>query len=128
MGTDGERRSVTNASTEWGFRMVTESSATQTNYQTTDNGLLFQPQKATIDEATGREPDEVVWMVSQQINPCSVSPDCGTPIKTMEAYLRSYSYTYKEPGTYTATFVATKANLWDSQQQTIQLTIQVNEP
>lgn len=125
---DGERLSVTNASTEWGFRMVTESSATQTNYQTTDNGLLFQPQKATIDEATGREPDEVVWMVSQQINPCSVSPDCGTPIKTIEAYLRSYSYTYKEPGTYTATFVATNANLWDSQQQTIQLTIQVNEP
>ena len=49
-------------------------------------------------------------------------------IKTIEAYLRSYSYTYKEPGTYTATFVATNANLWNSQQQTIQLTIQVNEP
>lgn len=126
--TDGERLSLTNTSTEWAFHIVMESSGTGTNYQINDNGLLFQPQKATIDAATGYEPDEVIWMVSQQINPCSVEPDRGTPIKSIETYLRSYSYTYKQTGTYTATFVATNANLWDSQQEIRQLTIEVKQP
>ena len=125
---DGEQLSVTNTITEWAFRIVMERSATQTNYQINDNGLLFQPQKATIDAATGREPDEVIWMVSREINPCTVEPDRGTPIKSIEAFLRSYNYTYKQAGTFTATFVATNANLWNSKEQVRQLTIQVNEP
>lgn len=126
--TDGERLTLTNTTTEWAFRTVIESSGTGTNYQVNDNGLLFQPQKAVIDAATGREPDEKIWMVSQQINPCSVEPDRGTPIKSIEAYLPSYIYVYKEPGIYTATFVATNANLWDSRQEVRQLTIEVKQP
>lgn len=126
--TDGHRISVTNASTEWGFRTLIESSATGTNYQLTDNGFLFQPQKATIDATTGREPDEIIWMVSQAVDPCSVEPDRGTPIKSIEGYLSSYNYSYRQAGTYTATFIATNANLWNSEQEMRQITIQVNNP
>ena len=126
--TDGHLISVKNASTEWGFRTLIESSATGTNYQLTDNGFLFQPQKATLDAATGREPDEIIWMVSQEVDPCSVEPDRGTPIKSIEGYLSSYSYSYREAGTYTATFIATNANLWNSEQEMRQITIQVNNP
>lgn len=125
---DGQAVSVTNAITEWAFRPVYASSSTNTNYQVNDNGLLFQPQKGVMDEATGREKDEVVWMVSRSINPCSVEPDRGTPIKSIEGYLPSYSYTYTKAGTYTATFIATNANLWDNDRQIRQLTITVNEP
>lgn len=125
---DGQSLSVTNASTGWGFRTLIESTATGTNYQLTDNGFLFQPQKATLDASTGREPDEMIWMVSQEVDPCSVEPDRGTPIKSIEGYLGSYSYSYRQAGTYTATFIATNANLWNSEQEMRQLTIQVNNP
>lgn len=126
--TGGESYSLTNTTREWAFRTVMQQTATGTNYQVNDNGLLFQPQKASVDSETGREPDEVVWMVSAKINPRQVEPDRGTPIKSIEANLPSYSYTYLQAGTYTATFVATNANLWDSQQVVKQLTITVNEP
>lgn len=122
---DGQEVNVSNAITEWGFRPVYQQSVGNKNYQVNDNGLLFQPQKAAIDTTTGKEPDEIVWMVSALINPRSVEPDRGTAIKSIEASLPSYAYTYKEQGTYTATFVATNANLWDDSRIVKQIAITV---
>lgn len=122
---DGQDINVNNAITEWGFRPIYQQSVENKNYQVNDNGLLFQPQKAGIDTTTGREPDEIVWMVSTLINPKSVEPDRGTAIKSIEAALPSYTYTYKEAGTYTATFIATNANLWNGNQLMKQITITV---
>lgn len=117
-----------NAISQWAFQPILQQSATGTNYQVNDNGLLFQPQKATIDATTGREPDEIVWMVSGPIHPRQMEPDRGTPIQSIEARLTTYSYAYRKAGNYTATFVASNANLWDSTQKVSQVTIQVQEP
>lgn len=123
--TDGQKINLENTVTGWGFRPVYQQSAENKNYQVNDNGLLFQPQKAEVDATTGKEPDEIVWMVSSLIRPKTVEPDRGTPIKSMEANLTSYACTYKEPGTYTATFVATNANLWNGDRVVKQLTVNV---
>lgn len=118
---------ITDAIKDWAFRPVFAQSSTKTNYQVSDNSLLFQPQKATPD-ANGKEPDEVVWMVSQNINPRSVEPDKGTAIQSIETRLNKYSYSYRKPGTYTATFVAKNANMWESKTTVRQITIVVQQP
>lgn len=109
---DGQIITMSNAMTEWGFSIVYENSEQQGTYQVNDTGLLFQPQKGK--EHT--DDDVIVWMVSQLISPSSVSPDRGTAIKSVEAALPSFSYQYNNPGEYTATFIATNANLWNSKQ------------
>ena len=124
---DGQLISITDAIRDWAFRPVYAQSSTQTNYQVSDNSLLFQPQKATAG-ADGKEPDEEVWMVSQDINPRSVEPDKGTAIQSVESRLNEYSYSYRKAGTYTATFVARNANMWNSKTTVRQMTITVQEP
>ena len=66
-------------------------------------------------------------MVSQNINPRSVEPDRGTAIQSIEARLNKYSYSYRKAGTYTATFVAKNANMWESKATVRKLTIVVQE-
>lgn len=124
---DGQVIDITDAIKEWAFRPIYQQSSTMTNYQVSDNSLLFQPQKATLN-AEGEEPNEVVWMVSQNINPRSVEPDRGTAIQSIEARLNKYSYSYRKAGTYTATFVAKNANMWESKATVRKLTIVVQEP
>lgn len=109
---DGQLVKMDNTASEWAFNIVYENSAKKGTYLVNDAGLLFQPQKGK--EHT--DDDVIVWMVSQKISPSAVEPDRGTPIKTIEAKLSSYSYVYHTPGTYTATFVATNANMWNSKQ------------
>lgn len=122
---DGSRHILDNATTQFGMRPVYECSFSQSNFRVTDDGVLFQPVKAEIDPLTGREPDERVWMVSDRIDPRKVDPDRGTSIKSIAARLDKYEHVYDVPGTYTATFVATNANLWDSKRIISQLTITV---
>lgn len=51
------------------------------------------------------------WLVSDPISiDASCSPDTGINIKNITQSLNSYSHTYTEAGTYTATFVANNAN------------------
>lgn len=112
-----------NPSTDWGFRVVYENSTQSSNYSVDDGGLLFQPQqgKEHTDE------DVIVWMVSRLIQSWEVEPDRGLPIKSMDAYLPSYSYVYQTPGEYTLTFIATNATLWDSSRIVKQITLTVTE-
>lgn len=118
---DGQKIEMTNAATEWAFNVVYENSEKLGTYQVNDNGLLFQPQKGKEHN----DDDVIVWMVSQLISPSAVSPDRGTAIKSIEAVLPSYSYQYKTPGEYTATFIATNANMWNSKQIVKQLKFSV---
>ncbi len=112
-----------NAKTDFGFRVIYQNSTQQSNYQVNDGGLLFQPQKNK--EYT--DDDVIVWMVSTKITPWQIEPDRGTAIKSAEAYLSSYTHTYTKPGEYKATFIATNANLWDSNRNIKEITINVNE-
>lgn len=119
---EGEEVVWDNPSTEWAFQVVYEKSTQSSSYSINDGGLLFQPQQGkehTYD-------DVIVWMISKQMRPWEVEPDRGTPIKTLGANLPSYSHVYNEPGQYTATFIATNANLWDSSQVVKEITFTIN--
>lgn len=50
------------------------------------------------------------WLVSNLFVVNACSPDQGTGLKNVTQSLDSYKHTYNEPGTYTATFVATNGN------------------
>ena len=105
---------------DWGFSTVFVNSTTQTTYTISTVNLLFQPQNDHCDDKVE------VWMISQLMDPTTVEPDRGTAIKPINSRLSSYQYTYTDPGTYTATFIATNANMWDSEQtvRNVQVTVQ----
>lgn len=109
---EGQIVEMTNTKTDWGFSIVYENSEQQGTYSVGDETLLFQPQKGK--EHT--DDNVIVWMVSQLISPSAVSPDRGTAIKSIEAALPSYTYKYNTPGEYTATFIATNANIENAKQ------------
>lgn len=115
---------------EFAFRMNFVNSKVQNNFTLTNYRLMFQPQeyvvaddKVTVDESQDYDMD--VWMVSQKLSSHSVEPDRGTPIKGTNARLGIYQHTYTEPGTYTATFIATNANKWDAKQVIREVTVDV---
>lgn len=122
---DGTSQTLDNASTQFGMRPIYERSYKQSNFLVTDDGMLFQPVAAVVDPLTGHEPDERVWMVSTLIDPRKVEPDRGVAIKSIASRLDFYDHIYNTPGTYTATFVATNANMWDSERSIQQLTVNV---
>lgn len=115
---------MTDAVNEWGFNIIQVKVAKENNtkYEVSKNELLFFP-----DKDTEKTRDVEVWMISQELDPTSVQPDRGMPIKSTNAKLPSYQYTYDKPGTYTATFIATNANMWNSNQVLREVTVTVKE-
>lgn len=106
------------------------TSKVQNNFTVSNYSMMFQPQeyvvtdgKITVNESQDYDID--VWMVSQKLSPHSVEPDRGTPIKGTNARLGIYQHTYNEPGTYTATFIVTNANKWNSEQTVREVTVEV---
>lgn len=117
----GEELPLDDMSSDWGFSFVKVNSEAERNFSVSATSILMQPQSDHRD-------DEVeVWAISQQIDPTSVEPDRGTAVKGINARLDYYEYTYDKPGTYTATFIATNANMWDSNQVIRQVTVNVVE-
>ena len=117
----GETIVMDDLQNEWGFSTIFVNSTTQATYTISSNTLMFQPQGDHRDQ-----PVEV-WMISQRLDPTSVEPDRGTALKGTNIALSSYQYTYTEPGTYTATFIATNANMWDSKQTVREVTFEVKD-
>lgn len=120
---DGIQVAMTNTATDWGFQIVYENSEKKGTYLVNDESLLFQPQKGKEHN----DDDIIVWMVSQKLAPNAVSPDRGTALKGTDVRLNSYTHTYSKPGIYTATFIATNANMWNSEQIIKQVTFAVEE-
>ena len=117
--TGGESITMDDLQNEWGFSTVFVNSTSQATYTISSNTLMFQPQNDHRDK-----PVEV-WMISQRLDPTAVEPDRGTALKGTNVRLTSYEYTYTEPGTYTATFIATNANMWDSKETIREVTFEV---
>lgn len=67
------------------------------------------------------------WLVSNPLTINSCSPDTGVEIKNITETVTSYSYTYEDIGIYTATFLATNANVDHSSSTTKQFIINVVE-
>ena len=65
------------------------------------------------------------WCVSSPMTLNSVSNDEGTVIKNMQNYMTSYSYTYGEPGTYTAVFVGRNYNYLGCSEQVTEVQVTV---
>lgn len=75
--------------------------------------------------------DRECWAVSGPIakmNYINDGPDKGVGIKAMaEATLRSYEYTYTEPGEYTVTFVAANASVYGRKEVVREVKIEIVE-
>lgn len=63
-----------------------------------------------IHSTPANTPLMYAWLVSNLIVANGCTPDAGTGIKNISQRLDTYNYTYTEPGTYTATFVAVNGN------------------
>lgn len=118
---DKNIQSITDLVSEWGFKPVFVKSTSQQKYNVAKASLLFQPtsdhQKDSID----------IWMVSQKLDFTSVQPDRGIAIKSINARLANYQFMYSKPGTYTASFVATNSNKWNSTHVVREITFTVKE-
>lgn len=80
-----------------------------------------------IHSSGGGSPLKYSWLTSNlfMVNACT--PDAGTPLKNISQSLDSYTYTYTEAGTYTATFVATNGNYDQQKRITREFTVKVTE-
>ena len=68
------------------------------------------------------------WLVSDYLNLTECpEPDTSVKVKDITVDQNSYSYTYNQVGTYTATFVLNKANYHDAASTTRELIINVTE-
>lgn len=67
------------------------------------------------------------WLVSNLMVVNACTPDSGTALKNITESLNTYSYTYTEPGTYTATFYAVNSNNVTESNMTREYTVVVTE-
>lgn len=65
------------------------------------------------------------WMLSDMITVNAASPDMGESLKNISHSLDTYTYTYRTPGEYTATFIASKANYKTSSSVVKEMKIKV---
>lgn len=115
--------SITDMQNEFAFTTVHVSSQVTSTFSINKANLMFQPKE--VENEITPDYDMDVWMISQKLIPQDVEPDRGTPIKGTNARLPLYQHTYSEPGTYTATFIVTNANKWNSTQVVRDITFEV---
>lgn len=118
---DGSTATMNDPKDQFGFSYAFESITKKTNFSASNTTLLFQP------TADNLKSDVDVWAISQAIDLAAVSPDMGTPIKSLNMKTQSYTYTYSEPGEYTVTFVGSNANAWNSKSVVKEFKIVVKE-
>jgi len=74
---------------------------------------------------TTTSPEAEGWIVSKPLNLKKVLPDSGIPLKNMTTVMESYYYIYTKPGNYTATFVVSNANRYDSKDGVYQVPVTI---
>jgi hypothetical protein len=118
---EGQEIKMTNPEKEFGFTYVFPKGKPAGNYNPSATRLLFQPS----EDNTGLPAE--IWAISKQLDPSAVSPDEGTPIKSLDMTASSYTYTYMTPGEYVVTFVARNANMWNVESVVREIKITVKE-
>lgn len=118
---EGQEIKMTNPEKEFGFTYVFPKGKPAGNYNPSATRLLFQPSA----DNTGLPAE--IWAISQQLDPSAVSPDEGTPIKSLDTTAPSYTYKYMAPGEYVVTFVARNANMWNMEIVVREMKITVKE-
>ncbi len=91
-----------------------------------NDSLKWSMGPTTLAFATGRvgQSDDD-WAISKPLSLNKVNADAGLALKNTSASMTQYIYTYKKPGTYTATFFASNANINDKKDLVKQVTITV---
>lgn len=99
----------TNPQNDFGFTIVNVKGGTGSgvSMKVDKSQVLFQGGDGKVDNN--------IWVISKPIQASAVEPDYGVAIKNMSYKLNQYSYTYNKAGEYTAKFVATNANKWNSE-------------
>ncbi len=118
---EGQEIKMTNPEKEFGFTYVFPKGKPAGNYNPSATRLLFQPSA----DNTGFPAE--IWAISKQLDPSAVSPDEGTPIKSLDMTASSYTYKYMIPGEYIVTFVARNANMWNVESAVREIKITVKE-
>jgi hypothetical protein len=118
---EGQEIKMTNPEKEFGFTYVFPKGKPAGNYNPSATRLLFQPSA----DNTGLPAE--IWAISKQLDPSAVSPDEGTPIKSLDMTASSYTYKYMTPGEYIVTFVARNANMWNVESAVREIKITVKE-
>ena len=67
------------------------------------------------------------WLVSNLMVVNACTPDSGEAVKNITEGMSDYTYTYTEPGTYTATFYAANSNNVTESNKTYEYTVVVTE-
>jgi hypothetical protein len=65
------------------------------------------------------------WLITEPLNLTAVSPDKPENVKSYSENINDYTFTYSSAGTYKATFVGNNTTIYGSQQQILELTIEV---
>lgn len=105
----GEVLTLTNPLKEFSFRhLIIKGRPEDTAYGSIDDAKFGFQAKDVFGIAVK------AWTISKKIDPLAVSPDLGTPIKSLDMVFPSYTYRYDTPGEYTVTFVARNANAWNT--------------
>lgn len=98
-----------NPQNDFGFNIVNVKGGTGSgvSIKVDKSQVLFQGGDGKIDNN--------IWVISKPIQASAVEPDYGVAIKNMSYKLNQYSYIYNKAGEYTAKFIATNANKWNSE-------------
>lgn len=67
------------------------------------------------------------WLISNLMVVNACTPDSGEAVKNITEGMSDYTYTYTEPGTYTATFYAANSNNVTESNKTYEYTVVVTE-
>lgn len=68
-----------------------------------------------------------VWAITVGLDLTAVNPDRGVALKNMATRMDSHTHIYSQPGTYTATFVASNANIYGEDSTVKEITVNVTE-
>ena len=66
--------------------------------------------------ANANEPSNEDWVITKTLNLAAITPDNGTPIKTLTGTAEPLSHVYTEPGEYVVTFVAKNQSIYGEQE------------
>ena len=122
---DGERYILTKeSSVTYSMRYTGNSGLLTTEFVLT--GCQAYDPTAPNDKALPYAID--CWVISTPMPLNLIEPDSGISIKTLNQSLDSYEYTFKKPGTYTVSFLATSGNYIDQSRDVKEFTFTIIDP
>lgn len=103
------------------YTTVTNNTSGRWNLSSASAGNFFIHSTGSANEW------KTSWLVSDPINILACEPDQGVSVKNISQDMPTYSHTYENVGTYTATFVVTNGNYKHEDRGVYQIVVNVTE-